>query len=72
MQVGMFGERLQGPTLGSRSSAYRLGQIRSALTQLRKSDTCAFAACTFTHGWVGGCLYLMALGIVGQNSELWG
>ena len=54
MQVGMFGERLQDPILGSRSSAYRLGQIRSALTQLRKSDTCAFAACTFTHGRVGG------------------
>ena len=72
MQVGMFGERLQDPILGSRSSAYRLGQIRSALTQLRNSDACAVAACTFTHGWVGGFLYLMALGIVGQNSELWG
>jgi len=65
MQVGMFGERLQDPILGSRSLAYRLGQIRSAFTQLRKTVTCAFAACIFTQGGVGGVLYLMAQGIVG-------
>ena len=65
MQVGMFGERLQDPILGSRSLVYRLGLERSRITQQRKRGIYAYASMHF-YPLVGErVLYLMALGIVG-------